>query len=114
MVYGPSLLPQRPFFSCDEDGFSVIDAAEMQQSLRSGQVRPVLKLRVGPGNVFEHRPRKVVDRSGLKVTVQCDSDVTVILDFDSESARKKSPEGEFVYLGGIDEGGDGKGWMAAS
>ena len=113
MVNGPSLLPQRPFFSCEDDGFSVIDGAEMQQSLRSGQVTPVLKLRIGPGNIFESRPRKVVDRSGLKVSVQCDDDITVTLDFDAESARKKSPEGEFVYLGGIDEGDGGKGWMAA-
>jgi hypothetical protein len=113
MVNGPELLPQRPFFSCDDDGFSVIDAAEMQQSLRAGQVTPVLKLKIGPGNIFESRPRKVVNRSGFKVSVQCDDDITVALDFDAESARKKSPEGEFVYLGGIDEGDDGKGWMAA-
>jgi hypothetical protein len=112
MVDGPELLPQHPFFNCESDGFSVIDEAEMQKSLRSGQVTPVLKLQIGPDNIFETRPRRVVSRIGLKVTVQCDDDITVTLDFDAESARKKSPEGEFVYLGGLDEGESGKGWMA--
>ena len=109
-----SLLPRRPFFSCEETAFSIVDAEAMRQAITQGPITAVFTLRVGPGNIFEHRPRRVTAHQGLIVTVECDGGTTVIIDFDEESALAKTTEGEFRYLGGIDEGNDGKGFIRAS
>ncbi|MEX2598215.1 MAG: hypothetical protein WD533_01000 [Dehalococcoidia bacterium] len=106
-------LPEKPFFSCDADGFSVVDGASMRSASSIVQIQPVLALQTGPANIFEQRPRKVIGHEGSTVTVACDGDETVILDFDDLAARKQTPQGEFMYRGGLDEGNDGRGWMAA-
>jgi len=36
-----------------------------------------------------------------------------VLDFAELTARVRRPEGEFFYMGGLDEGNDGLGFMAA-
>ena len=106
-------LPQRPFFSCDEDGFSVVDGELMRQELGRGSVVPLFTLRVGEDNIFERRPRRVAAHEGMVVTVACDDDTTVELDFEAGTARKRTPAGEWLYRGGIDEGNNGKGFIQA-
>ena len=105
-------LPAKPFFSCDADGFSIVDGALLRNPGGIVNVEPLLTLSVGPNNVFEQRPRKVLGRDGDVVTVECDGGVRVRLDFEALSARKETPEGEFVYRAGLDEGNDGRGWMS--
>ena len=106
-------LPAKPFFSCDEDGFAVVDGAAMRNAGNIGSIEPMLMLRVGPNNLFEQRPRRVTDQDGRTVTVECDGGVTVHLDFGELAARVEGPAGEFVYLGGLDEGNDGRGFLRA-
>ena len=106
-------LPARPFFSCDEDGFAVIDGALMRSGANIGSIKPELKLAVGASNLFEHRPLRVIGRDGDVVHVACDDGVTVHLDFGSLAARVERADGEFVYMGGLDEGNDGRGFMPA-
>lgn len=108
-----TVLPRRPFFSCEEAAFSVVDGAAMRQSLLGEGLSPVVTLRVGPGNVFERPPRRVVERRADVVGVQCEGDTVVYLDFENGSARKRTPQGEFLYKGGLDEGNDGKGYIRA-
>ena len=106
-------LPDHPFFSCEEEGFAVVDGARMRDAAAIGSIAPVLRLDVGPGNVFEQRPRSVIRRVGDVVSVACDAGVTVHLDFGELAARVEGPAGEFVYLGGLDEGNDGRGFLRA-
>ena len=104
-------LPRRPFFSCEEAAFSIVDGDAMRQSLLAGPITPAVTLRVGPGNIFEHRPRRVVEHQGPLVGIECDNGATVYLDFEEGAARTHTPEGDFLYMGGIDEGNDGKGFI---
>ena len=106
-------LPAKPFFSCDEREFAIVDAAQMRSAADLNIVEPVLALRVGSGNVFEQRPRRVVSNEGGVVVVECDGGETLTLDFNDIAARKSAPDGEFVYRAGLDEGNDGAGWMRA-
>ena len=106
-------LPAKPFFSCDEREFAVVDAAQMRSGADLNVVEPVLTLRVAPGNVFEQRPRRVASNEAGVVVVECDGGETVTLDFNDVAARKSGPAGEFVYRAGLDEGNDGAGWMRA-
>ena len=106
-------LPENPFFSCDEDGLSVVDADEMRDGMALRTIEPVLKLTVGERNAFERRPRRVAGREGDVVTIECDDDVTVLLDFHELTVRSLTPEGEFVYRGGLEEGNDGLGFVPA-
>ena len=104
-------LPVQPFFSCEEAMFSVMDKAALRQQLLQGSLAPVLSLSVGPRNVFERSPRRVLEHRGAMVAVECDGETTVYLDFDSSIARTRTPEGEFRYMGDLEEGNDGKGFI---
>jgi hypothetical protein len=55
----------------------------------------------------------VVANEDKNVTVECDGDTTVYLDFKALSAKISRPDGDFHYMGGIDEGNDHRGFMAA-
>ena len=109
-----SLLPKRPFFSCETTGLSIVDIDEMQTGFREGGVTPRLTLRVGPRNILEQRPIRVVQQKDQLVAIQCDGDVIVYLDFDAGTARKRTSDGGFLYCGAIDEGNDGKGYIPAA
>lgn len=106
-------LPSRPFFACDEDGFTVVDGSLMRGTLDFLQIEPALKLRVGPRNVFEQRPKKIASRDGDVVSVECEGGVTVTLDFGDMLARVVRPDGEFLYNGGLEDGNDGRGFIPA-
>jgi hypothetical protein len=106
-------LPSRPFFACDEDGFSVVDGSLMKSTLDFLRIEPALKLRVGRGNVFEHRPLKIASRDGDVVSVECEGGVVVRLDFGDMLARVVRPDGEFLYKGGLEDGNDGLGFISA-
>jgi hypothetical protein len=106
-------LPARAFFSCEEDGFSIVDGALMRNTLALTAIEPALKLQVGPGNVFEQRPLKLTGREGDVVSVECDGGAVVHLDFAEMLARVQRPDGEFLYMGGLEDGNAGMGFMAA-
>jgi hypothetical protein len=106
-------LPARPFFSCEEDGFAIVDGALMHNTLALTAITPALKLVVGPGNVFEQRPVKLLGREGDVVSVECEGGAVVNLDFGDMLARVVRPEGEFLYMAGIEDGNDARGFMAA-
>ena len=112
-IIGDSL-PARPFFSCEEDAFVIVDSASMSAGFKSGTFDPWFRFEVGSRNVFESRPVKVLSHSSDKALVECTVG-TVELDFESGSARKRSPDGkEWVYLAGLDEANSGGGWMRVS
>lgn len=103
--------PARPFFSCSEDEFTVVDQADMAASLRGGRAGPWMTLRVGEGNVVDSPPERVVSHASGHVRLAC-RDAEVVIDFQDESARKTTAAGEeFVYMGGLDEANDGRGWL---
>ena len=103
--------PERPFFSCSGDEFAVVDQTTMAASLRGGRVEPWMTFRVGEGNVFDSPPLRVLDSDRGRVRVQC-RDAEVLIDFNDESARKVTGSGEqFVYMAGLDEANDGRGWL---
>ena len=106
-------LPVKPFFSCEEDNFAIADGALMHTVNSLLSVEPLLKLMVGSRNLFEHRPLRVTEHEGNMVTVECEAEETVYLDFHELTARKRTPQGEYIYFGGIEEGNDGMGFIAA-
>jgi hypothetical protein len=110
---GEFTLPARAFFSCEDDGFSIVDGALMRNTLELTSIEPALKLRVGEGNVFEQRPIKLMAREGDVVSVECEGDVVVHLDFAEMLARVQRPDGDFLYMGGLEDGNAGMGFMAA-
>ena len=112
MTDGVFDLPARAFFSCEQDGFSVTDGAQMSTVAGIISIEPLLKLLVGSGNIFEQRPVRMAERAGDIVTVECEGDITVVLDFGEFAARVRRPEGEFYYMGALDQGNDGLGFMA--
>jgi hypothetical protein len=67
----------------------------------------------GDGNVIDSVPKKVATREGQQITVECEGG-TVHIDFAEGRARKVTPEGEFVYLGTLDERNDGMGYIAVA
>ena len=105
-------LPAKPFFSCDEDGFVVVDGALMQSVSSVLSIEPVLRLTIGPGNIFERRPLRVALHEGNAVEVACEGEETVYLDFHELTARKSTPSGNFMYQGGIEDGNAGLGFMS--
>jgi hypothetical protein len=106
-------LPQKPFFSCEATAFTVIDGDLLRRSLGQGPLTPVFRFQVAPGNLFEHQPRTVIEHDAGKVRVACDNGATVHLDFGSGTARVHTTEGEFLYRGGLEEGNEGMGFIAA-
>ncbi len=106
-------LPEIPFFSCEEDGFAIADGERRQTTRAALILEPVFKLKVGPGNVFERRPLRVIEYEGHNVVVECEGGETVYLDFYELKARKESPDGGWYYRGPLDEGNDALGFMPA-
>ena len=108
-------LPESPLFSCDRDGFAIVDGAKTRVTGFAGlQIDPVFTLEVGPGNVFEQRPVRVLEHEDHHyVAVECEGGETVHLDFYDLKASKEGPTGAWVYRGPLDEGNDGLGFMPA-
>ena len=106
-------LPEHPFYSCEEDCFLVADGSQMGTAAAILALEPLLKLMVGEGNIFERRPLKVTEKEGLQVSVECAGGESVHIDFDSLTARKTTPDGEFLYRGGLEDGNDGMGYLRA-
>ena len=52
-------LPVKVFFSCDEDGFSVVDGATVRDMFELANIQPMIRFDVGDLNLFEQRPLKV-------------------------------------------------------
>ena len=106
-------LPDRPFFSCEPDGLAVVDGEQMRRDILTRDVVPLFRFLVGPGNLFEQAPRKVVHHEGSLVSVECDGGCTVHLDFAQGTGRVERADGEFLYRGALDEACDGLGFIAA-
>jgi len=82
--------------------------------LTGREVEPWLKLAVGEDNMVATEPLRVVEEEDQRVRIQC-ADGVLEIDFYDEKARKTNEAGEsFVYLGGLDEANDGKGWLRES
>jgi len=105
-------LPAKVFFSCDEDGFSVVDGATIRDMFDLENIQPMIRFDVGDRNLFEQRPLKVASHEGDTVSVECEGGAIVHLDFAEFAARVERPEGMFLYMGGLDEGNDGRGFLA--
>ena len=106
-------MPAKPFFSCEADCFILADGERMGSAAAVLAAEPLLKLDVGAGNVFERRPVRVTERDGLRVAVECEGGETVHLDLREFTARKTTPEGEFLYRGGMEDGNEGLGFIRA-
>jgi hypothetical protein len=113
MTLDPYSLPAKPFFNCNPEGFVIVDAGSAKDLLNSGSLEPWMEFKHGTNNVIDTVPRKVVSREGNEVTVECEGG-TVRIDFAEGQARKVTAEGEFVYLGTLEERNEGRGYMAVS
>jgi hypothetical protein len=105
-------IPMKPFISCEKDKFILIDASEVKTTANLATLTPILCLVVGDGNIFQSTPLKAfVAASNDEISINCEGDSIVILDFVALAARKKTPLGEFLYSGGLDQGNEGLGWI---
>ena len=66
-------LPEKPFFSCSESGFDIVDTQQVKYTTRFGKVEPWMSFKSGPGCIFESRPRSVLAWDHRLVSVECDS-----------------------------------------
>ena len=105
-------LPMKVFFSCEEGGFSVVDGAAVRDMFDLTNIQPIFRLHVGPNNVLEQRPLKVANHDGDLVSIECEGGAIVHLNFAEFNARVERSDGEYLYMGGLDEGNDGKGFLA--
>jgi hypothetical protein len=106
-------LPAKPFFTCDADGLSILDAAQANNLLSAYSIQPWMDFKNGQGNIIDTIPRKVTARDGQQITVECE-DGMVHIDFEEGKARKVTPAGEYVYMGALEERNDGMGYIAVS
>ncbi len=106
-------LPEHPFYSCEEDCFLVADGSQMGTVSAVLALEPLVKLMVGEGNIFERRPVRVLNKDAQQVSVECEGGEIVHIDFDALTASKTTPQGEFLYRGGLEDGNDGMGYLRA-
>lgn len=106
-------LPAMPFFTCSPEGLVIVDGGQANNLSRPASIEPWMDFKNGGSNVIDATPRRVATWEGQQITVECEGS-TVHLDFAQGRARKVTPEGEYVYLGTLDERNDGMGYMAVS
>ena len=104
-------IPERMVFDFNADSFCIYDAQEAQSLVRSGRGHPWLELRCGAGNIFESRPVRVVSHQQSRVSVQCADGAIVHLDLEEGTVRKEVGSRLFQYLGTIEEGNGGRGYI---
>ncbi len=104
-------LPAKPFFNCSPKGLSIVDAGSVSNPLQLGSLEPWMEFNHGEGNVIDTVPLKVVGRERGQVAVECEGG-TVHIDFKEGRVRKVTPDGEFVYMGTVEERNEGRGYMA--
>lgn len=106
-------LPARPFFSCSPKGLSIVDGAQATSLLSAESIEPWIFFENGESNIIDSTPRKVASREGQQIAVECEGG-TVHIDFEEGRARKVTPDGEYVYMGTLDERNEGMGYIAVS
>ena len=106
-------LPARPFFTCSHEGLFIVDGGHSNDPLRLESLEPWMDFQNGENNIIDTIPRRVVTWEGQQITVECEGS-TVHIDFAEGRARKVAQEGEYVYLGTLDERNEGMGYMAVS
>jgi len=108
--------PAKPFFSCTPDEFIIVDADAAKSALRTGSmgsIEPWMTFKRGDGNVIDSVPHKMATRQEDMVAVECE-DGTVYIDFAEGRARKVTSQGEFVYMGTLEDRNDGRGYIPVS
>ena len=113
MTLESDTLPAKPFFTCSPEGLVIVDGGQMNDPSRLAFIEPWMNFKNGESNVIDGVPRRVASWYGQQITVECESS-TVHIDFGEGRARKVTPDGEFVYLGTLDERNDGMGYIAVS
>jgi len=106
-------LPARPFFTCNREGLTIVDTSQANAAMRSGAFEPWMVFEHGEGNVIDSVPRKVASWDRSRLAVECEGG-TVHIDFEYGTARKTTAEGEFIYMGSIDERNEGMGYIPVS
>ena len=106
-------LPSRPFFSCTAEGLDILDQADMKGSARLDAIEPRIRFELGDRNIIDSRPRKAASSKPGQVTVECESG-TVHIDFEDGRAKKVTAQGEFVYMGGLEDRNEGLGYIPVS
>lgn len=107
-------LPRHVLFDCREDGLHIIDTKEARASILQGTPESWMTFLKGPKNIIESTPQKIVHRNGDVIGVQCQDGSIVYIDFAEGNAKKHSGEKVWVYMGGIDRGNDGLGYIPSS
>lgn len=113
MTQEADALPARPFFTCSPEGLVIVDGGQANNLSRLESIDPWMDFKNGDSNVIDAIPRRVTTWEGQQITVECE-DSTVHIDFAEGRARKFTQDGEYVYLGTLDERNDGMGYIAVS
>ena len=113
MILEPDALPAKPFFTCSPEGLVIVEGGQMTDLSRLASIEPWMIFKNGENNVVDGTPSRVASWQGQQITVECENS-TVHIDFAEGRARKVTSEGEFVYLGTLDERNDGMGYIAVS
>lgn len=103
-------IPERLYFECRKDCLVVLDATGAQDYVSSGRLDPWLLLQAGPGNMLETPPKHAVSPKPGILIVECE-DGTVQVDLVQGTARKRTPQGEMVYWGSLEDANAGKGYI---
>ena len=106
-------MPSQVFFDCSPEGFNILDAASLKASFGRGSPEPWMSFKMGPGNVIETTPKKVVSNSDDVIGVECEDGVVYIDLYDS-TAKKQKDGRQWRYMGGIDRRNDGLGYIPDS
>ena len=113
MTPAADALPKRPFFACSPEGLVIVDGGQANNLSRLESIEPWMSFKNGARKVLDATPRRVATWEGQQITVECEGS-TVHIDFAEGRARKVTPEGEYVYLGTLDERNDGMGYIAVA
>ena len=106
-------LPSKPYFNCTAEGLDILDTAEMKSSARLDAVEPWMRFELGDRNIIDSKPRKAASSKPGQVAVECEGG-TVHIDFEDGRAKKVTAQGEFIYMGDLEDRNEGLGYIPVS